>query len=106
MTLPHNRDLLGVGKGVLDEKSGRRRVLWALVCAAYHLERLADETLQLTEIRRLLSVYSAATVSLCFLRAAIAFDPPDTLEEAKALYEHYGVEATGLENIYPSQKPS
>lgn len=82
-------------------------ILWALVCAAYHLERLdGNERHQLTEIRKLLSQYYPETVSLYFLRAAISFDPPETLEQARTLYEHYGVDAPDLEKMYPSRKPS
>jgi hypothetical protein len=81
-------------------------ILWALICAAYHLQKLdADETDQLQEIRKLLSEYSPATVSLYFPRAAITFNPPESLDEAQALYEHYGVDASGLEKHYPAGKP-
>jgi hypothetical protein len=38
-------------------------------------------------------------------RSEIAFNPPDTLEQAKALYEHYGIETEVIEEHYPTQRP-
>jgi hypothetical protein len=81
-------------------------VLWALVCAAYHLERVVvDGPTDIENIRKLLGKHDPKTVSLYFLKAALTFDPPISLEAAQALYEHYGIEAVGLEKMYPAQKP-
>jgi len=81
-------------------------MLWALVCAAYHLEQVvSDGPSDLENIRELIGKYDPKTVSLYFLKAAIIFDPPRSLEAARALYEHYGVEAEGLDKMYPATKP-
>ncbi|MBX9826032.1 MAG: hypothetical protein K2Y27_13680 [Xanthobacteraceae bacterium] len=88
-------------------KEDRNTVLWALVVAVYQLERLNDEsaTGELANMRRLLADFSPEKISRSFLKAALAFDPPDTLEQARALYEHYGIEPEGLEKMYPARKP-
>lgn len=88
-------------------KIDRDAILWALVVAVYHLEQLSDEKQQtdISHMRRLLADFPSKTVSLYFLKAALAFNPPETLEQAKALYEYYGVEAHGLEYKYPESKP-
>jgi hypothetical protein len=90
---------------VADSKSDT--LLWALVVAVYHLERLPETELRvdLDHMRSMLADFPPKTVSLYFLKAALAFNPPETLEQAHALYDHYGLEAVGLEKIYPAQKP-
>ena len=80
-------------------------VLWALVVSAYHLEKVDPKLpTEIAEIRKLLSLYSAETVSTYFLKAEITFARPRTLASAQALYEHYGVDPTGLEKMY-ERKP-
>ena len=56
-------------------------------------------------MRAILSEFPPKAVSLYFLKAALAFNPPETLEQAQALYEHYGAPTEGLEKNYPVQKP-
>jgi hypothetical protein len=87
-------------------KKDNDTILWALVCSAYHLERVpTDSQADLENIRKLLGFYRPKTVSLCFLKAALTFDPPRSLQAAKALYEHYGIEPIGLDRLYPAEKP-
>jgi hypothetical protein len=88
-------------------KKDNDTLLWALVCSAYHLERVPDGAqLDLENIRRLLGMYRPKTVSLYFLKAALTFDPPQSLVAARALYQHYGVDPVGLEKVYPAEKPN
>ena len=80
-------------------------LLWALVCAAYHLERVTSKIpTELENIRKIIGGYPAQTVSSYFLAAAITFDPPLSLVAAQSLYEHYGVDTSGLHKFYPAQK--
>ena len=90
-----------------DVKADHDAVFWALVVAVYHLEQLQDEHAQtdIERMRTILAEYPPQTVSQYFLKAALAFDPPTTLEQAQALYEHYGVDTVGLDKMYPGQKP-
>jgi hypothetical protein len=89
-----------------NAKADHDAVFWALVVAVYHLEQLQDEQAQtdIERMRTILAEYPPKTVSLYFLRAALAFNPPTTLEQAQALYEHYGVEGVDLDKMYPEQK--
>ena len=89
-----------------DAKADHDAVFWALVVAVYHLEQLQDGRAQIDidRMRAILSEFPPKAVSLYFLKAALAFNPPETLEQAVALYDHYGVEAVGLEKMYPDQK--
>jgi len=102
----YNCPTLLVGLRLERAVSDSETILWGLVCAAYHLERVTTKvTTELENIRNLLSRYPARTVSTYFLRATITFDPPRSLEAAQALYEHYGVDTKGLEKVYPASKP-
>ena len=86
--------------------SDSETVLWALVVAAYHLEKLNPALpTELEAIRKLLSRYSPQTVSSYFLKAAITFEPPRSLQAAQSLYEHYGLDSVGLDKMYPATKP-
>jgi hypothetical protein len=91
----------------MSNKADRDAILWALVVAVYHLEQLTDEKQRtnIDRMRKMLANFSPPTVSLYFLKAALAFNPPETLEQAKALYEHYGIETDVIEKHYPTQKP-
>ena len=87
-------------------KKDNDTMLWALVCSAYHLERVPENAqTDLENIRKLLGLYRPKTVSLYFLKAALTFDPPRSLQAAKALYDHYGIEPIGLERAWPAEKP-
>lgn len=88
-------------------KADHDAVFWALVVAVYHLEQLEDEDAQtdIDRMRAILATFPPQAVSRYFLKAALAFNPPETLEQAQALYEHYGIESEGLEKHYPEQKP-
>ncbi len=88
-------------------KADHDAVFWALVVAVYHLEQLDDDGAKtdIDRMRAILSEFPAKAVSLHFLKAALAFNPPETLAQAQALYEHYGVEPVGLEKMYPEPKP-
>ena len=89
----------------MSEIPAKDAVLWAFVCSAYHLERITSKIpTELESIRKLIGAYPAQTVSSYFLAAAITFDPPRSLEAAKSLYEHYGVDVDGLDKIYPPQR--
>jgi len=58
-------------------------VLWALVVAAYQLEKLNPKLpTELDDIRKMLSMYNAETVSTYFLKAAITFGKPIVLVRA------------------------
>jgi hypothetical protein len=106
--LPYHVWRGGAVEGVLSKvKADHDAVFWALVVAVYHLEQLDDENAKtdIDRMRAILSEFPPKAVSLCFLKAALAFNPPETLEQAQALYDHYGVEAVGLEKMYPEQRP-
>jgi hypothetical protein len=88
-------------------KADHDAVFWALVVAVYHLEQLEDEDAKtnIDRMRAILATFPPKIVSQYFLKAALAFNPPETLEQAQALYEYYGIENEGLEKHYPEQKP-
>jgi len=89
------------------EKADHDAVFWALVVAVYHLEQLQDEQAKtdIDRMRAILSEFPPKAVSMYFLKSALAFNPPETLEQAQALYDHYGVEGEELEKMYPERKP-
>jgi hypothetical protein len=88
---------------ILDD---RDTMLWALVCAVYLIEKAPPEgSSGVEKIRKQLDNYDPKKVAELFVEAGLLFSPPRTAEEAKALFDHYGVAHRGLEMLYPARKP-